>query len=151
MPFNQKETNVQVQASASPTSNPLQVESLALSFAAHLASQLNIAHPTFLLDCLALALVAASGNISDSATPWNIRKSLASLFKCTSNFHPRVFHISREINGIAHNLAQQVFHSDGHTQHSCFATNHSQVSCPLLHLLSNFQIQGFRIHTIHCY
>ncbi|XP_048557561.1 uncharacterized protein LOC125538345 [Triticum urartu] len=61
MPFNQKEINVQVQASASPTSTPLQAEALALSFAAHLASQLNIAQPTFLLDCLALALAVASG------------------------------------------------------------------------------------------
>ncbi|XBH90806.1 hypothetical protein VPH35_082361 [Triticum aestivum] len=151
MPFNQKEINVQVQASTSPTSTPLQAEALALSFAAHLASQLNIAQPTFLLDCLALALAVASGNICDSATPWNIRKSLASFFKCTSNLQAHVFHISREINGIAHNLAQQVFRSDGHTQLSCFAATHSQVSCPVLPLLSNFQIQGFRIHTIHCY
>ncbi|XP_044342833.1 uncharacterized protein [Triticum aestivum] len=100
LPSNGGEINVQVQASAPPTSTPLQAEALALNFAAYLASQLNIAQPTFLTDCLVLAGAAALGNVSTSETPWSIRKSLASFFKTTYQLQPKVFHISREINDV---------------------------------------------------
>ncbi|VAI61129.1 unnamed protein product [Triticum turgidum subsp. durum] len=151
LPLNQLEINVQIQASAPPTSTPLHAEALALSFAAKVAQKLNIIQPAFLMDCLSLALVAASRKIQESTTPWSIRKSLANFFKCTTNLHPRVFHISREVNGIAHNLAQQVFRSNDESQICCFASAHRHTSCPVVSLLSNFKVQKFRIHAVHCY
>mgnify|MGYP005845974869 CR=1 FL=1 len=69
LPLNQLEINVQIQASAPPTSTPQHAEVL--------ARKLNIILPTFLIDCLSLALVAASGKIQEYTTPWNIRKCLA--------------------------------------------------------------------------
>ena len=113
IPSNQGEINIQVQASAPPTSTPLQAEVVALACAAQLAARLNIHCPTFLTDYLSLAFDAASRNISHSTSHWNIRKELVTFVKCTSNQNPQVFHISRDINGIAHNLAQQVFQSIG--------------------------------------
>ena len=103
------------------------------------------------MDCLSLALVAASGKIRESTTPWSIKKSLANFFKYTTDLHPHVFHISREVDGIAHNLAQQVFRSNDESQICCFASTHRHTSCPVVSLLSNFQVQEFRIHAIHCY
>lgn len=103
------------------------------------------------MDCLSLALVAASGKIRDSHTPWGIRKPLAEFFKHTANMRAQVFHISREVNGIAHNLAQQVFRSNVRSQVCCFAAAHRHSSCPVVSLLSNFQVPEFTIHVVYCY
>uniref|UniRef100_A0A8R7UJH7 Uncharacterized protein n=1 Tax=Triticum urartu TaxID=4572 RepID=A0A8R7UJH7_TRIUA len=91
LPSNRGEINVQVQASAPPTSTPLQAEALALNFAAYFASQLNIAQPTFLTDCLVLAGAATLGNVSTSETPWSIRKSLASFLRLLISCSQRCF------------------------------------------------------------
>lgn len=147
----QFEINVQVQASAPLTESPLQAEALALSLAAQLALKLNILHPTFLTDCLTLASSAATGKLQDPSIPWCIRKPLAIYFKHANSMQPQVFHISREVNGIAHNLAHQVFSSSNEPQICCFASAHRHISCPVVALLSNLQVQGFTIHAIHCY
>uniref|UniRef100_A0A8R7UVC7 Reverse transcriptase zinc-binding domain-containing protein n=1 Tax=Triticum urartu TaxID=4572 RepID=A0A8R7UVC7_TRIUA len=102
LPHDQKEVSVQIQASTSITSTPLQAEAFALLLAAKVAKCLNISQPTFLTDCLSLASFAASRKITETATPWTIRKVLADFFCYSSDLQPRVFHISREINGIAH-------------------------------------------------
>ena len=151
IPFVQGEINVQVEASATSTSTPLQAEAIALTSAAHIASQRNIAHPVFLTDCLSLAKCAALRNTLDSSSPWNIRKDLAIFLKQTAFLHPKVFHISREINGIAHNLAQQVFISTSNTQVCGFPRTHSPRSCDVVPLLSKFQIPGVKFHIVHCY
>lgn len=103
------------------------------------------------MDCLSLAKFAALRNISDISIPWNIRKELAQFFKVTSNMNAQVFHISRNINGVAHNLAQQVYRSFGATQIYCSAHCHVHTSCPVASLLSHFQVQGINLHTIYCY
>ena len=82
---------------------------------------------------------------------FHVGRELASFFKNTSNLLPHVFHVSREINGIAHNLAHQVFRSAGNVQVSCFAHAHSHLSCPVVSLLSDFQLTGGMLHTVHCY
>ncbi|VAI80150.1 hypothetical protein VPH35_125532 [Triticum aestivum] len=151
LPQDRFEINVQIQASALPTTSPLHAEALALSFPAQVASKLNILQPTFLMDCLSLSLVAATGKIVESTTPWSIRKPLANFFKHANNLQPRVFHISREINGMAHNVAHQVLHSGAEPQVCCFASTHRHSSCPVVSLLSNFQVQEFVIHVVHCF
>lgn len=147
----QFEVNVQVQASAPVTSSPLLAEALALSFVAHLANRLNILHPTFLMDRLSLASMAALGKIVEANTPWSIRKPLGDFFMQASNLQPQVFHISREINGIAHNVAHQVLRSNVEPEICCFASAHRHISCPVVALLSTFQVQGFVIHAVRCY
>ena len=147
----QFEINVQVQASTPLTESALQAEALALSLAAQLALKLNILHPTFLTNCLTLASSAATGKLQDPSIPWCIRKPLAIYFKHANSMQPQVFHISREVNGIAHNLAHQVFSSSNEPQICCFASAHRHISCPVVALLSNLQVQGFTIHAIHCY
>lgn len=81
----QDQVNVQIQASAPPTTSPLHAEALALSFVAQVASKLNILRPTFLMDFLSLSSVAAIGRIVESTTPWCIRKPLATFFNHATN------------------------------------------------------------------
>ncbi|KAI4991671.1 hypothetical protein ZWY2020_040057 [Hordeum vulgare] len=139
--------NIQVHASASSTSTPLQAESIGLASAANIASQLNIVHATFLSDCLTLAKCVVLANTLDPSIPWNIRKDLTTFFKHFAALNPKVFHISREVNGVARNLAHRVFRSNRDTQICCFSRNHSSTSS----LLSNLQIPGVKIHTMHYY
>ena len=108
IPSPRREINIQVQASAPPTSTPIQEEAVSLAYAAHLAVSLSVQQPTFLTDCLSLASAVASRKITHSAAPWNIRKELASFVKSTAHLNSQVFHIYRNLNGVAHNLAQQV-------------------------------------------
>lgn len=133
------------------TSTPLQVEALALLFAAQVANRLHITQPTFLTDCLSLASVAASRRIPDASTPWSIRKTLADFFHYSSDLQSQVFHVPREINGIAHNVAHQVLRSDVKPDICCFASAHRNMLCPVVSLLSNFQFQGFVIPAVRCY
>ena len=97
----------------------------------------------FLTHCLTLASSAAMGKLQDPSIPWCIRKPLAIYFKHANSMQPQVFHISREVNGIAHNLAHQVFSSSNEPQICCFASAHRHISCPVVALLSNLQVQGF--------
>jgi hypothetical protein len=108
-------------------------------------------HPTFLTDCLTLASSAATGKLQDPSIPWCIWKPLAIYFKHANSMQRQVFHISREVNGIALNLAHQVFSSSNEPQICCFASAHRHISCPVVALLSNLQVQRFMIHAIHCY
>nr|XP_020200447.1 uncharacterized protein LOC109786279 [Aegilops tauschii subsp. strangulata] len=108
LPQDHMEVNVQIQASATITNSPLQDEALALLLAAQVAKRLCISQPTFFTDNLSLASWAASRKIKESTTPWTIRKVLADFFCYSSDLQSHVFHISREINGIAHNVAHQL-------------------------------------------
>lgn len=142
---------MQIQASTVITSSPLQAEALALLFAAQIAHCLQIVQPTFLTDSLSLALVVANRSISEASTPWTIRKTLADFFSFSRDLHSQVFHISREINGIAHNVAHQVLRSVSEPDISCFASAHRHLTCPIVSRLSNFNFQGFVIHAVRCY
>ena len=151
LPQDQLEVNVQIQASTVITDTPLQAEALALLLAARVAKQLCISQPTFLTDNLSLASWAASRKIKESTTPWTIRKILADFFCYSSDLQSQVFHISREINGIAHNVAHQVLTSVVEPDICCFASAHRNMTCPVVSLLSTFQFQGFVIHFVRCF
>ena len=47
IPSPRREINIQVQASAPPTSTPIQAEAVSLAYAAHLAASLSVRLPTF--------------------------------------------------------------------------------------------------------
>ena len=147
----QAKVNVQIQASTQNTSSPLQAEALALLFAAQVARRLQISRPTFLTDCLSLAKAAAARSVLADSTPWTIRTSLAEFFSFTNDLQAQVYHISREINGISHNVAHQVLRSLPEPDTSCFASAHTNMLCPVVSLLSNFNFQGYVIHAVRCY
>ena len=151
LPSSNREINIQVQASGPSTDTPLQAEAIALACAAQLAACLNIQTPTFLTDSLSLATVAAARNIAHSSTPWNIRKEVASFVNSTSNLNPQVFHISRNLNGVAHNLAHQVFQMAGGPTLNCSSHSHVIESCPLAASLVDFNFVGIQLHKVYCF
>lgn len=147
----QTEVNVQIQASAPITNSPLQAEALALLLAAQVSNRLRISQPTFLTDCLSLAKAAADQKNLAASIPWTIRHTLADFFSLTRDLQAQVYHISREINGIAHNVAHQVLRSASEPDICCFASAHRNLSCPVVSLLSNFSFQGYVLHAVRCY
>ena len=139
------------QASTAVTNSPLQAEAVALLLAAHVTNRLQIAQPTFLTDCLSLASAAANRSLNNASTPWSIRNNLAEFFSFTSHLQGHVYHISREINDIAHNVAHQVLWSSMEPGISCFVLAHRNLSCPIVSLLAGSNFQGYVLHVVRCY
>ena len=151
IPSPRREINIQVQASAPPTSTPIQAEAVALAYAAHLAASLSVQQPTFLTDCLSLASAVTSRKIIHSAAPWNIRKELASFVTSTAHLNSQVFHISRSLNGVAHDLAQQVYQSVRGPILDCSSHSHASDDCPVSAILGDFNFSGFQVHKVYCF
>ena len=151
LPADHGELNIQIQASTPVTIDPIQAEATALACAAMLANFLNVQQPTFLTDCLPLASAVASKNISYPATPWNIRNYLASFIKSYTNLNAQVFHISRNLNGVAHNLAQQVYQSVRGPILDCSSHSHASDDCPVSAILGDFNFSGFQVHKVYCF
>jgi hypothetical protein len=126
---------VQVQASAPITTSPLQAEALALLLAAKIAQLLQ----------------AATRSVAADSTLLAIRASLACFFKTTDDLRSEVFHISREINGIAHNDAHQVLSSATKPVFSCFGSADRNMLCPVTSILSTLSLQGFVLHAVFYY
>ncbi|KAM3295727.1 hypothetical protein ACQJBY_038180 [Aegilops geniculata] len=151
IPIDHGELNIQIQASAPVTTDPTHAEAKALSCAALIANKLNVQQPTFFTDCLPLASAAASKTISHPATPWNIRNELASFNGIYSILNAQVFHISRNLNGVAHNLAQQVYQASDQPLMICSTRSHDTNLCPVAAALAQFSGTGFQLHKVYCY
>jgi hypothetical protein len=138
---------VMVQASTSVTTSVLQAEAKALLLAARLADLLRIHRPTFPTDNLSLAKIATSKTINHALLHWDSRHILADFFNTTSRLHAQVFHIRRDLNGVAHNCAHQVLRQDLRQPiFSCVCSAHA--TCPAISILQNSVRQDFVIHVV---
>ncbi|KAI4990830.1 hypothetical protein ZWY2020_039201 [Hordeum vulgare] len=129
------------------TKNPTQITSIN----AHVKHRLWITQPTFLVICLSLVLDAANRSITHVSTPGSTRNTLVDFFSSTHDRQPHVYHISREINGIAHNVTHQLLRSSLGLAITCFASAHRKLSCPIVSLVSSFTFQGYVLHVVRCY
>ena len=100
------ENKVLIQASSSTLPSPLQAEAAALLLAVKVAKNIKTSPTTFLTDNLILARAAASEKLSDSKVPWELRKQIAQYKMASRNLQAQIFHIKRDINGIAHDCSQ---------------------------------------------
>ena len=146
-----KYVDVQVQASAPTTTSPIQAEALSLLLAAKITQLLQVAQLTFLTDNISLAKAAATRSVCADSTPWAIRAPLADFFRVTDDLHSQVFHISRKINGVAHNDAHQVLSSATEPVFSCFGSAHRNMLCPVTSIICTLPLQGFVLHALFCY
>ena len=105
----QRKWSIKIQAKTQQQSTVFQAEAKALLLAARIAKILQVDRPTFLTDNQVLAKTAAARRIDHPLLHWNARSYLADFFKETMDSSPQVFHISREVNGEAHNCPTQVF------------------------------------------
>jgi hypothetical protein len=99
-------TDLFIVASSRDISSPLQAEAQALLLGGKFVAALSLASPVF-FDCSNLAKVAAAPGTGDQFMLWDIRRWSIEFTNNTSSLQPRIFYISREINNVAHNCAQQ--------------------------------------------
>ena len=139
-----------IQASADDTHSPLVAEALALQLAAKVARVLQLQRVSFLTDNLSLAKMAASRNLSSNNTLWRCRTLISSFLQDTHPQHHVVYHIHRNINGIAHNAAHQVLNSRLEPAIGCTHSSHSNSPCHTMLQIQNLQIEGFVIQVVLC-
>ena len=124
---------------------------MALVFAANLATQLSISQVTFLTDNLTLARAAASEKIIADDVPSELREQIAQYKMASRDLSSQVYHIKRDINGIAHNCSQQAIRQSLSSPiYSCSSSAHVDNTCPLVLALQNIQMQGLVIHVVQC-
>ena len=99
------ERKIMIQASTSDAHSPLCAEALALQLAARVVAKLQIQQATFFTDNLSLAKMAASRNINDNSINWGCRTPISNFLQDTSSIQTAIYHINRNINGIAHDCA----------------------------------------------
>lgn len=143
--------SIMIQASTAQANSPLMAEAAAMLLASLSAKALNLHGVTFLSDNLSLTKAAAARNITSSLVNWEIRNQLAQIFSCSSQLQASFFHISRKLNGIAHNCAHQVLTSSAVPTFSCVKPAHKQAGCPFLAPLSNLVCTNFVIHAVLCF
>jgi hypothetical protein len=62
-----------------------------------------------------------------------------------------VYHIKRDLNGVAHDSAYQAIRQDVSMPiFSCFSPAHRNVSCPILSVVQQMQFQGVVILAVNC-
>jgi hypothetical protein len=135
-------TKVLIQA-ASPTSpSPLHAEEKALIFVAQIAEQLEVDQVTFLTYSLILAKAAAAKMITDTQVPWELREQIAHYKRRSRNLQHKIYHIKRDINGVAHNCAHQALRQSlSMPTYSCSNSAHVRDNCPLLLAFQNIYLQ----------
>ena len=110
----------------------LQAEALALLLAATLANLLQLQHVTFLTDNLTLAKAAAALKTADQQVPWEIRQHIAQYKLVSQELDPKIYHIKRDLNGVAHNCAHQALRqSQSGPIFSCSNSAHVYGDCPI--------------------
>jgi hypothetical protein len=82
---------------------------------------------------------------------WEIRRQAIEFQEETKQLQPRVFHVKREINGVAHNCAQQARRSRrAEPTRSCRNTTHSGNRCPVLEACLTLEEQGTVLLDVQC-
>lgn len=143
--------NIMIQASTKQEQSTFQAEARALLLAAKITQILHISTPTFLTDNQVLAKTAAGRKLDHSLLHWSARSHLADYIQATTNSSPQVFHISREINKVAHNCATQVLRrSLNQPIFRCSSSAHSRDDCPILSILQHVHLQDFVILAAWC-
>lgn len=144
--------SVMIQASAPQASSAFQAEAKALLLAATLAHILQIQCPTFLTDNQVLARVAAARKLDHPLMRWDTRDTIADFLQATRTDLVQVFHIKRELNGVAHKCAKQIQRRRlDQSIYVCSKSAHSSNCCPvLLALHSATPVQGIVINAVLC-
>lgn len=148
---NGRQFTIMIQASTQLASSVLQAEAKALLLAATLSDLLKVDRPTFLTDNQTLAKAGASRTINFPLLHWDTRNTMARFFEATSRSPSQIFHIKRDLNGVAHDCAHQAIRRDlNQPIFSCICSAHSSPTCPAISTLKNFSSQDFVINAVLC-
>jgi hypothetical protein len=82
---------------------------------------------------------------------WEIRRQAIEFQNITLSLQPRIFHISREINGVAHQCAHQANQSTrSRATRSCRNSAHRNMACLVLMAIDRLQLLDFVIIDVQC-
>jgi hypothetical protein len=139
-----------LQASTGKTPSPLHAEALGLLLATKIAQLLKVNQITFLTDNLQLARAAASSP-SEEQVPWEIRDLIASFKIQSRELQNSIYHIKREINGVAHNCAHQAIRqTQSVPTYSCSNSAHPPGNCPVISSLQNTSLRDIVLYDVNC-
>jgi ribonuclease HI len=142
---------VMIQDAMTTMPSPLHAEAVALVFAVQLAEQMNISPVTFLTDNLNLAKAASAEKITDPKVPWELREQIACYKKASMNIQAKIFHIKRDMNGVAHDCSQQALRQSLSAPiFSCSSSAHLNNTCPLVLAFQNIHLQGIVLNAVYC-
>jgi ribonuclease HI len=145
-------TDVFIRAKSLPISSAIQAEAQAMLLAAQFAYAMNLQNPVFFTDNSSLARAVASVGAKDPAMLWEIRRQAIQFQNLTRPLHSTVYHISREINGVAHCCAHQAKRSfRSQPTSSCRNTAHGNLLCPVLAAVGQLQPLGSVILSVECF
>jgi hypothetical protein len=145
------EATAMIQASTQTSASVLQAEAEALSFAVRVASKLQLQHQTFLTDNITLARAAASSSATHPQVPWEIRRHIADYMQFAKTATSKVYHIKRDLNGVAHNCAHQALRQSlSQPIFSCSNSAHRDLPCPIHTAVQQLQSHNAVIHAVYC-
>ena len=150
---NNGEEKILIQASTtSKAHSPLHAESAGLLLAVNIAERLQVQQVTFLTDNLTLAKAAAATTILDKEVPWELRKQISDYHKASRNLGGEIFHIKRDLNGIAHDCAKQAIRQDMSLPiFNCSNSAHLRLgNCPVASAISSSTFSGIVLQAVHC-
>jgi ribonuclease HI len=148
---NSQNFNVMVQASTPQATSVLQAEADAMLLATKLAELLNINSPTLLTDNQILAKAMASRKLDNPQLHWNVRETFAEILNSMLKTNSQVFHIKRDLNGVAHNCAHQVLRQSlDEPIFRCVCSAHSSPSYHAISILQNVSWQDYVIQAVLC-
>jgi hypothetical protein len=147
-----REETIMIQASTAQPSSPLLAETAALLLASKIASQLQAQGVTFLTDNLILAKAAATSSVTNEQVPWELRQQIADYKRASEQLFPKIYHIKRSLNGVAHDCAKQALRRPQSLPiFSCLNSAHRSVGICLVALsLQNIDLQGFVLLDVLC-
>jgi hypothetical protein len=138
----QHTTDVFVLAKSTPVSSPIQAEEEGLLLAADITSSLMLQEPFFFTDNLNLTKAVQENGRTNPNVLWEIRRQAVQFQEKLKPLHPRIKHISRNLNAIAHSFAQQA-KTRLRVLPTCHCNNptHSTSSCHVFVAINRLSVQ----------
>jgi hypothetical protein len=129
----QHTTDIFISANTSPVSTPIQAEAEGLLIAANITSSLLLQEPFFFTDNLSFAKAVQAKGGANPTVMWEIRRQALQFQEKLHLLHPRIMHINKALNVIAHNCAQQA-KTLTRVSPLCSCNNpaHRSSSCPVV-------------------
>jgi ribonuclease HI len=145
------EYTIQIQATTGSANSVIEAEAKAMLLASYVAEVLKINTPTMMTDNALLAKAVAGGNVKSDCIHWSSRETLAKILTSTAKIQAKVYHVKRDINGVAHNCAHQVLRNTLRSPIlSCASSAHATPLCPVISVLRNSEWQDFVLHDVYC-
>jgi hypothetical protein len=145
-------SDVLITASSPALSAPIQAEAQALLLAGNIiASSLNLRVSVLFTDCSNLAKAVAAPGASDQAMLWEIRRQTIEFQNTTATSALKVFYISREIDGIAHQCTHQAnLLTRARPIRFCGNSAHRNLTCPVLVAINRLHLLDTVITYVRC-